>query len=118
MLLIQFVAKSQVTSPNSIIFLENTVNSAFEPIFPVANSSYANSGTPNFTGTNLSVAYVNQAGSGVTGVTTDQLGVKNVGTGTGQVNIVLGSPNTVKVGSTTVATYPSSLNNSGVSGEN
>ena len=118
MLLIQFVAKSQLTSPNSIIFLENTVNSAFEPIFPVANSSYANSGTPNFTGTNLSVAYVNQAGSGVTGVTTDQLGVKNVGTGTGQVNVVLGSPNTVKVGSTTVATYPSSLNNSGVSGEN
>ena len=118
MLFIQFAAKAQLTSPNSIIFLENTVNSAFEPIFPIANSSYANSGTPNFTGTNLSVAYVNQAGSGVTGIATDQLGVKNVGTGTGQVNVVLGSPNTVKVGSTTVATYPSSLSNSGVSGEN
>ena len=118
MLLIQFVAKSQLTSPNSIIFLENTVNSAFEPIFPIANSSYANSGTPNFTGKTLAIIYVNQSGTAIAGVSTDQLGVKNVGTATGEVNVVLGSPNTVKVGSTTVATYPSSLTNSGVSGEN
>ena len=118
MLLIQFVAKSQLTSPNSIIFLENTVNSAFEPIFPIANSSYANSGTPNFTGKTLAIIYVNQSGTAIAGVSTDQLGVKNVGTATGEVNVVLGSPNTVKVGSTTVATYPSSATNSGVSGEN
>ena len=118
MLLIQLVAQSQLTSPNSIVFLENAVNAAFEPIFPVANSSYANGGTVNFSGKTLSLVYVNQAGSAVTGISTDQLGVKNVGTGTGEVSVVLGSPNTVKVGSTSVATYPSSLTNSGVSGEN
>lgn len=105
-------------TPSSITFGENAVNSELRPIFPFSNSSYTNGGTVNFSGKTLAVIYVNQAGTAVTGASTDQLGVKNVGTGSGQVNVVLGSPNTVKVGSTTVATYPSSLTNSGVSGEN
>jgi|GEM_PF-2946660 len=107
-----------LVSPSSITFGENALNSELGAIFPVANSSYTNGGSVNFTGKTLALIYVNQSGTAIAGVSTDQLGVKNVGSGSGEVNIIYGNPNTVKVGSTTVATYPSSLTNSGVSGEN
>jgi len=108
----------ELGTPSAITFLENSVNAEFGSLFPASNSSYTNGGTPNFSGKTLSLIYVNQAGTSVTGISEDQLGVKNVGTGAGEVNVVLGSPNTVKVGATTVATYPSSLSNSGASGNN
>ncbi|MFM7628371.1 MAG: IPT/TIG domain-containing protein, partial [Algoriphagus sp.] len=108
----------ELGTPNAITFLENSVNAAFGSLFPASNSSYTNGGTPSFSGKTLSLIYVNQAGTSVTGISEDQLGVINVGTGAGEVNVVLGSPNTVKVGATTVATYPSSLSNSGASGNN
>ncbi|MFM6970125.1 MAG: cadherin domain-containing protein [Sediminibacterium sp.] len=103
---------------SSITFLENTVNAVPGLLYSSSIANYTSS-TASFSGKTLKINYTNQAGTDLNGLglSEDLLAVRNEGTGNGQVNVTLGSPNTIKVGSTIVGTYPSSLTGSGVSGE-
>ncbi len=106
----------KIQNYSSITFQENAVNTTAGLLYPTTSTSYT-SGTPNFTGRTLRVDYVTQNGGSATGLLEDNLSVRNQGSNAGEVNVILGAPNTIRVGTTTVATFPSSLTGSGVSGE-
>jgi gliding motility-associated-like protein len=109
-------ATPTITNTSSITFLENSINATPGLLYASTSSSYA-SATPIFTGKTMKIEYVTSGGTSTTGLTEDNLGVRNQGSNAGEVNVTLGSTNTIKVGSTTVGTFPSSLTGSGVSSE-
>jgi len=95
---------------SSKTFLENTVNTTPQLLFPSNEYSYTTA-TTNFLSKYIDVNY-NSGGS-----TQDVLYIEEEGTGTGELNILRGSTNSVRIGSTAIGTFASSLGGSGVNGE-
>ena len=89
---------------SSVTFNENTLNSSAQLLYPSGTTSYSASTSPYFT---LRVQYLDGSGNPViTGLAEDILFINEEGTGTGEVNVVLGNPNIVRVGSISCGYIP------------